>query len=369
VSVAQSESRAVVFSRRVYRLLLAAYPRAHRKEYGGPMEQLFRDQCRDAWQRRRIWGVLGLWLRVLPDLLKTAIWERLTSPRERKYMFQKTFAEIRAHPAWLGIFVAIFVTVFVLVALTATIVTFILPEAYASKARIKVEPPPVNVAGQPASTGNYDPYFIQTEFAVMQSEKILDRVIERLDLNTVWQAKYNFPQKLKTSESRELLRRMIEVRPARNTSLIDITAYSDDKAEAAKIANVLAEVFVNYRREQCQVLIARSADEYKNLIDELKKDLTVKTDNPKADDDKIAKMIARAAQTYMASNGAGDGLGAEIIEHAEPGFRPVRPNKPLNIALGIVIGAVAGFVIAGGVVLLGIMLRKPRAVTPAQSLA
>src|SRR6202012_950625 len=31
-----------------------------------------------------------------------------------------------------------------------------------------------------------------------------------------------------------------------------------------------------------------------------------------------------------------------IIEHAEPSQRPVRPNKPLNIALGIIIGLVVG---------------------------
>jgi len=32
----------------------------------------------------------------------------------------------------------------------------------------------------------------------------------------------------------------------------------------------------------------------------------------------------------------------EIIDQAKPGLRPVRPNKPLNIALGIIIGLVVG---------------------------
>src|SRR5206468_4572828 len=32
----------------------------------------------------------------------------------------------------------------------------------------------------------------------------------------------------------------------------------------------------------------------------------------------------------------------EIIDQARPGLRPVRPNKPLNIALGIIIGLVVG---------------------------
>ena len=35
-------------------------------------------------------------------------------------------------------------------------------------------------------------------------------------------------------------------------------------------------------------------------------------------------------------------LMVEVIEHAEAGARPVRPNKPLNIALGIIIGLVVG---------------------------
>jgi capsular exopolysaccharide synthesis family protein len=32
----------------------------------------------------------------------------------------------------------------------------------------------------------------------------------------------------------------------------------------------------------------------------------------------------------------------EIVDKAQPGMRPVRPNKPLNIALGIIIGLVVG---------------------------
>src|SRR5579863_7042722 len=89
----------------------------------------------------------------------------------------------------------VILAVFLLVVITATIVTFILPEAYSSKARIKVERDVTDVAGvdgTPSVRGVYDPYFIQTEFEVIQSEKILDKVIERLNLNEVWQKKYNY---------------------------------------------------------------------------------------------------------------------------------------------------------------------------------
>src|SRR6185437_5674012 len=81
----------------------------------------------------------------------------------------------------------VILAVFLLVVITATIVTFILPEAYSSRARIRVERDVTDVPGvsdHPAMGGVYDPYFIQTEFEVIQSEMVLDKVVEKLDLNT-----------------------------------------------------------------------------------------------------------------------------------------------------------------------------------------
>jgi len=144
----------------------------------------------------------------------------------------------------------VILAVFLLVVLTATIVTLILPEAFSSKARIKVERDVTDVPSiNPAqvTSGVYDPYFIQTEFEVIQSEVILDKVVQDLNLNERWQQKYHTDSKFKTPESRTLLRKMIELRPVRNTTLIDITVYSDDKAEAADIANSIALQYQNYR--------------------------------------------------------------------------------------------------------------------------
>ena len=68
----------------------------------------------------------------------------------------------------------VILSVFLLVVITATIVTFILPESYSSKARIKVERDTTDipgVSGPNQMAGVYDPYFIQTEFEVIQSSK------------------------------------------------------------------------------------------------------------------------------------------------------------------------------------------------------
>src|SRR5277367_3921289 len=106
------------------------------------------------------------------DPLKT------TAPPEAKLHFLDYWRIIRIRKT-------VILAVFLLVVITATIVTFILPEAYSSRARIKIERDVTDVAGvngERTVSGVYDPYFIQTEFEVIQSEKILDQVIERLDL-------------------------------------------------------------------------------------------------------------------------------------------------------------------------------------------
>src|SRR5271165_4370194 len=74
----------------------------------------------------------------------------------------------------------VILAVFLLVVITATIVTFILPESYSSMARIKVERDVTDVTGveggaPAAGMSSYDPYFIQTEFEVIQSQVILDK--------------------------------------------------------------------------------------------------------------------------------------------------------------------------------------------------
>src|SRR5579862_1412822 len=143
----------------------------------------------------------------------------------------------------------VILAVFLLVVITATLVTFILPESYSSMARIKVERDQSDIAtlaGQTA-TGVYDPYFIQTEFEVIQSEVVLSKVIDALNLNEVWGKRYNAGQRFTTSETMGVLKRQIDLRPVRNTSLIEIRVYSENAEEAAKLANKITETYQSYR--------------------------------------------------------------------------------------------------------------------------
>ena len=81
-----ADPSAVARSRRLFERLLVVYPEAHRNAYGPAMAQLFRDQCRDAWRARRGWGLAALWLRVVPDLVKSSVGEHLANLKEAKSM-------------------------------------------------------------------------------------------------------------------------------------------------------------------------------------------------------------------------------------------------------------------------------------------
>ena len=139
-----------------------------------------------------------------------------------------------------------FIVVFLPVVLTSTIITFILPETYASTVRIHLEPHP------PAQNGemSYGGYFPQVTLVVIQSQIVLSNVIEKLNLNDTWGKKYFNGERLKTSESMQILKQRMNIGPVKNTELIYITVYGDDPNEAAQIANAIPEAYRDYRNQR-----------------------------------------------------------------------------------------------------------------------
>ena len=83
----------------------------------------------------------------------------------------------------------VILAVFLLVVVTATLVSYAVKETFLSTARIKVERDVSDITPLSGSQGfslGYDPYFIQTEFEVMQSDVILGKVIDDLNLEKKW---------------------------------------------------------------------------------------------------------------------------------------------------------------------------------------
>ncbi len=145
---------------------------------------------------------------------------------------------------------AIIITVFLITAIIATAVTFILPESYASTTSVKIENEGSIISGfntRAATEYSYDPYFIQTTFEIIKSQMVLSNVIASMNLNEKWGKKYFNGEMLKTTETLEILKGRMGLAPVRNTKLISITVFSEDKNEAADLANSIAEAYKKYR--------------------------------------------------------------------------------------------------------------------------
>src|ERR1044071_7703045 len=147
----------------------------------------------------------------------------------------------------------VILAVFLLVVITATVVTFILPESFKGTARLNVQREGTDVQGFSGNWnpgfGGVDPYFIQTELEIIQSQSLLGKVVEnpKLNLKERWATKYHGGEPLKTQEAIELLKHFISINPLRNTSLIEINVYSDKPEEAAELANAIADAYREYR--------------------------------------------------------------------------------------------------------------------------
>jgi polysaccharide biosynthesis transport protein len=142
---------------------------------------------------------------------------------------------------------AIVFVVFLLVVLVAATVTFFQQKIYVSSVRIKVEQerPSVAVFEQQFIPA-YDPYFLQTQYEIIQSQKTLYPVIERLNLQKRWSA----GEQLSSVEV--VFRRLkgeLGIRRFRDTSLIEIVVQDQDPVLAAEIANAIADVFERERLE------------------------------------------------------------------------------------------------------------------------
>jgi predicted Ser/Thr protein kinase len=188
-----------------------------------------------------------------------------------------------------GGFMATFLLVFMLVFGTAVFITSILPESFISTARVKLTPNVTEASqttGTQSASGTYDPFLIQTECEVMQSEETLGTVIKALRLDQKWGRRYGNDRPLKPAETMDLLKSRMVVRPLRNTSLIAISVYGEQPEEAARIANEIV-------------------------------------------------------QTYKDRDNLGP-FQVEVVDRAMPAVRPIRPNKPLNLALGALLGLVLG---------------------------
>lgn len=176
--------------------------------------------------------------------------------------------------------------VFLLVVLTTSIVTYWLPKYYASTVRVAIEKDMPDISplfDYRQTTPVFDPFFITTEFEKIQSKTVLYSVITNrdLNLNSKWAARFHVPL-LKTPETYSILKKRIDVRQFRNTSLIEIRVMSEDKEEAAAIANKIAEAYKDWRLSQRMTAALKGIkslqdqfEEYEKRVEKMQQDVAM----------------------------------------------------------------------------------------------
>ncbi len=338
-------------SEKIYALLLHAYPPSHREQYAAAMMQLFRDQCRDAWAEAENLGLLKLWMRSLPDLAGSSFMERLAALKERKTMNDK-LGDLSAFQNYSPgkTFMRVFVPVFLIVVVVTTAMTFILPQMYASQTSVWIQmmitkknsyqPPPD------------DPDLVKLQCEIIASDAVLSPVVEKLNLNKTWGKKYGDGEQFTTDQSLSLLRKRLTVSPIRDSMVLSIRVFSENKNEAAAIANAISDSYLNYRKGVNEQISQKSMAELNGIISSKLTD-TEKTEAfKKIQSDEVAAYTTPTNSFFLF-----------VEEKAEPGKIPVRPNKPLNITIGVIGGILLASVIGTLVVVIKSISRRKAGAT------
>ena len=161
------------------------------------------------------------------------------------------------------------VLVFLLTAVTTTVVTFFIPKTYMSLSRISIEKDTSDIApllGMQSGPSAFDPYFIQTEFEKIQSQMVLDKVVAKCSLTTDWE----LPDEVM---ARKRLKKAIDVRQFRNTSIIELRAYDRKPLRAQRIAQAIAEEYQAHRTDAQQKRVQKGIDVLEGELENYKEEI------------------------------------------------------------------------------------------------
>ena len=146
--------------------------------------------------------------------------------------------------------------VFLLVAITTTVLTYLWPKLYAGTAGISVEKDVSDVdpmdRSQRGFAGSFDPFWVQTQFEKIQSKVILYQVITNMNLRRKWAERLKHEGELPLEVTYNALKGHMKVNQFRNTTIIEIKVLSEDKYEAAAVANEIARVYKESRINRLQ---------------------------------------------------------------------------------------------------------------------
>ena len=139
-------------------------------------------------------------------------------------------------------------------------------------------------------------------------------------------------RQLRLGRSVDALLERIEVEASASTNLVSVTARDEDPVLAARIANTLAESYIDYRLQSAR----RRYSEAANLAQQQLASLTA--GERATEQGRLLEARQRELQLAAALQTG----GAELIRAASVPPSAVRPRPVLSAALGVVLGALLG---------------------------
>lgn len=230
---------------------------------------------------------------------------------------------------------------FFLVMVTAGVTTYFLPKQFFSKVTMEVKTDnsgPVNIYGTQQRA--YDPQFVATQFQILQKTEILYPVIERLDLVK----EFSPPgQRLPLQQVYFRLKRSMQLQEVRNTGLIEIGVYDTEAERARNIANTIAIVYQERRREDLQKSVGRGLDQLEDELterrtamgDALEKAMQIRTRDNIIDSepDKEGSQIGTAAQpmTFVGQQRTEQQLRVSELEQQLELINKLQPDELMQV--------------------------------------
>ncbi|MEM9446402.1 MAG: polysaccharide biosynthesis tyrosine autokinase [Verrucomicrobiota bacterium] len=187
-------------------------------------------------------------------------------------------------------------TILILVLLTAYLYSKSRPQIFASTVDLKVEKEMKELEVFSRSNDVFDPIFFQTEFELIKSKTILEEVIKKT--NYVQIKARELAEEVENFEplAYQFLNKVdLSVEAERNTNIIKITAYSQDREFAAVLANKVAEVYKDYRLNLIEDTSTKGLDAVKQKINQQQKVV----------DDAKRKVVELRTELSIAPGGGG----------------------------------------------------------------
>lgn len=200
----------------------------------------------------------------------------------------------------------IILAVMLLVVVTGVLYTMSLPRLYQAQARIQVREDVLDVpVFEREFVGGWNPFFLRTQYEIIQSRPILYAVAANLDLARVWGEKLNSDKTpLSKDDTYQTLVRAVHVEQFRDTSLIAINVTREDPVEASKIANEVATVYRDQRLSVKRNELKRGIDAIRNEVEKQRERVNTQ--------EKAVERLRKELGVSMLNSGGPAGTGYRV---------------------------------------------------------